>query len=79
MLRRQRRHHGLELLVVRQRILRRPSEAIDRISRTDDEVVIDDAELEGGSLRLRGFLANEHELPHREDLSGAASDATRPR
>jgi porphobilinogen deaminase len=33
------------------------------------------AELEGASLRLRGFLADEHEIAHRAELAGPAGDA----
>jgi hydroxymethylbilane synthase len=33
------------------------------------------AALDGDSLQLSGFLADEHELPHRDSLSGIAGDA----
>ena len=33
------------------------------------------AELDGDTLRLRGFLANENEIPRRETLSGSPDDA----
>ena len=33
------------------------------------------AELEGTALRLRGFLADEHEIAHRAELTGSPGDA----
>jgi hydroxymethylbilane synthase len=33
------------------------------------------AELDGNTLHLRGFLANENEIPYRDSLSGPDSDA----